>query len=67
MTAAEALDRGRQSFRRQGWAEAYARLSEAARESALACEDLELLATAAYLWAGTTTAPTPGYAPTTGS
>jgi DNA-binding CsgD family transcriptional regulator len=49
MTSAEALDRGREFFGRQGWADAYAQLSAADRESPLAPEDLERLATAAYL------------------
>lgn len=46
---AGALDRGRESFGRQAWGDAFALLSAANRESPLAAEDLELLATAAYL------------------
>ena len=49
MTGAEALDRGRESFGRQAWGEAYAQLSAADHEAALESEDLERLATAAYL------------------
>jgi DNA-binding CsgD family transcriptional regulator len=49
MTAADALDQGRGSFGRQAWADAYARLSAADRETPLEPEDLERLATAAYL------------------
>jgi hypothetical protein len=47
--AAEALDRGRQALGRQAWAEAYAQLSAVDRERPLGPEDLERLATAAYL------------------
>ncbi|MGH2370760.1 MAG: DNA-binding response regulator, partial [Chloroflexota bacterium] len=49
MTRAEALDRCRESFRRQAWGEAYAQLSAADREAPLELEDLERLAVAAYL------------------
>ena len=49
MTAADALARGRESFGRQAWADAFAQLSAADRESPLEAEDLERLATAAYL------------------
>jgi DNA-binding CsgD family transcriptional regulator len=49
MTAADALDRGRESFGRRAWADAFAQLSAADRESPLEAEDLERLATAAYL------------------
>jgi DNA-binding CsgD family transcriptional regulator len=49
MTAADVLDRGRESFARQAWADAYAQLSAADQESPLEPEDLERLATAAYL------------------
>jgi DNA-binding NarL/FixJ family response regulator len=49
MTAADALQRGRESFERRGWGEAYASLSFADRERSLEVEDLERLATAAYL------------------
>lgn len=49
MTTAEALDRGRESFRRQAWGDAYALLSAADREAPLGPEDLERLATVAYL------------------
>jgi DNA-binding NarL/FixJ family response regulator len=49
MTAADALDQGRASFGCRAWADAYARLSAADRERPLEPEDLERLATAAYL------------------
>ena len=49
MTAAEPLDRGRESFGRQAWADAYAQLSEADRRVRLEAEDLERLAAAAFL------------------
>jgi hypothetical protein len=49
MTAADILDQGRESFGRQAWADAFAQLSAADREAPLAPEDLERLATAAYL------------------
>ncbi len=44
-----ALDRGRESFARQAWADAYAQLAAADREAPLEPEDLERLAMAAYL------------------
>jgi DNA-binding CsgD family transcriptional regulator len=43
------LARGREAVGRLAWADAYAALSLADRSSSLAVEDLELLATAAYL------------------
>jgi DNA-binding CsgD family transcriptional regulator len=43
------LKQGRESFALRRWAEAYLRLSAADRETALAADDLERLATAAYL------------------
>ena len=43
------VDAGRASFRRQAWADAFARLSSADRESALEPADLERLAVAGYL------------------
>ena len=49
MTAADELDRGRESFERQAWAVAFAQLSAADRETPLEPEDLERLATATYL------------------
>jgi DNA-binding CsgD family transcriptional regulator/tetratricopeptide (TPR) repeat protein len=49
MTTADTLDRGRESFGRRAWADAFAQLSAADRESPLTAEDLERLATAAYL------------------
>jgi DNA-binding CsgD family transcriptional regulator len=49
MTTADALDRGRESFGRRAWADAFAQLSATDREFPLEAEDLERLATAAYL------------------
>jgi hypothetical protein len=49
MAGADALDQGRRSFARQAWADAYAQLSAAAGQAPLEPEDLERLATAAYL------------------
>ena len=46
---ADALDRGRGSFRRNVWGDAFAELSAADREGTLELEDLERLAVAAYL------------------
>jgi DNA-binding CsgD family transcriptional regulator len=47
--ARDALMQGREAARRLAWAEALAALSLADHSSSLAAEDLELLATAAYL------------------
>jgi ATP/maltotriose-dependent transcriptional regulator MalT len=49
MTTADTLDRGRRSFERLAWLDAFDQLSAADRESPLAPEDLERLATAGYL------------------
>jgi hypothetical protein len=49
MATADTLDRGRESFGRRAWANAFVKLSAADRETPLAPEDLERLATAAYL------------------
>jgi DNA-binding CsgD family transcriptional regulator len=49
MAGADALDQGRRSFARQAWADAFAKLSAADRQTPLEPEDLERLATAAYL------------------
>jgi DNA-binding CsgD family transcriptional regulator len=49
MTTADTLDRGRESFERGAWADAFVQLSAADRETPLGPEDLERLATAAYL------------------
>ena len=49
MTAGDALDRGREAYARRAWEDAYAQLSAADQESPLEPEDLERLATAAYL------------------
>lgn len=49
MITSETLKRGRKAFQRQAWADAYARLSAADRESPLEPENLERLAKAAYL------------------
>ena len=60
MTTAEALDRGRGSFGRHAWADAYAELSVADHEAPLGATDLERLAMAAFLLGRTTTATMPG-------
>ena len=49
MTTSEARVRGRECFDRRQWADAFAELSAADRGSPLEPEDLERLATAAYL------------------
>jgi DNA-binding CsgD family transcriptional regulator len=49
MTAADALDRGRESFERRAWLDAFDQLSAADRQTPLEAEDLERLATAAFL------------------
>ena len=49
MAGADALDQGRRSFAGQAWADAYAELSATDRNAPLEPEDLERLATAAYL------------------
>jgi DNA-binding CsgD family transcriptional regulator/tetratricopeptide (TPR) repeat protein len=49
MGTASQLERGRESFDRGAWAQAYAEFAAADRESALAPDDLERLAAAAYL------------------
>lgn len=49
MTLDDALGRGRACYERRAWRDAYALLSAADRESPLGAEDLERLATAAYL------------------
>ncbi len=45
----ESIDRGRDAFDRQAWGRAYEHLSAAAREEPLEVDDLERLASAAYL------------------
>jgi hypothetical protein len=49
MTAADTLERGREALRQQAWADAYALMSAAHRNTPLEPEDLERLALAAYL------------------
>jgi DNA-binding CsgD family transcriptional regulator len=49
MAGDDPLDQGRRSFAGQAWADAYARLSAADHHAPLEPEDLERLATAAYL------------------
>ena len=46
---ADAIDRGRESFGRRAWADAFAQLSAAEGDSHLGLEDLERLAAAAHL------------------
>ena len=49
MTTADDLARGRDSFDRRAWGDAFARLSAADRQVALAPDDLERQATAAFM------------------
>lgn len=49
MSSDELVQRGRESFQLRAWADAYAHLAAADREDRLDPEDLERLATAAYL------------------
>ena len=48
-TGTDPRDRGRESFQRQDWSEAFSQLSMADREQPLGAEDLERLAIAAHL------------------
>jgi DNA-binding CsgD family transcriptional regulator len=47
--AADELERGRESYVRRAWMDAYESLSRADRATPLGAEDLELLATSAYM------------------
>jgi ATP/maltotriose-dependent transcriptional regulator MalT len=49
MNVPGALEQGRASYARRAWSDAFAQLSSADRESPLEAEDLERVATAAYL------------------
>ena len=49
MDAVAEVDRGRELYADRAWRDAYAVLSEADRQACLAAEDLERLATAAYM------------------
>src|SRR6266508_273629 len=49
MTAVDALDRGREAFRRRAWGDASSQLSSADRAAPLPLDDLEHLAVASYL------------------
>jgi DNA-binding CsgD family transcriptional regulator len=49
VTRASALDRGRESFARQAWGDAYTQLSATDRKGPLGLDDMERLAVAAYL------------------
>jgi len=49
MITGQTVDRGREAFNRHHWGDAYAELSAANRDTSLDPEDLERLATAAYL------------------
>jgi DNA-binding CsgD family transcriptional regulator len=49
MDAIDALESGRESYGRRAWRDAYESLSEADRAAPLGAEDLELLATSAYM------------------
>jgi DNA-binding CsgD family transcriptional regulator/tetratricopeptide (TPR) repeat protein len=50
--AIDELERGRESYARRAWMDAYESLSRADRAAPLAAEDLELLATSAYMLGG---------------
>jgi hypothetical protein len=47
--AADELERGRESYVRRAWMDAYESLSRADQAAPLGVEDLELLATSAYM------------------
>ena len=49
VNAVEELERGREAYASQAWSDAWRSLSDADGASALGAEDLELLATAAYM------------------
>src|SRR5687768_14360706 len=49
MKVAKALDRGRESFARGAWGDAFAQLTGADREESLTVDDLERLAVSAYM------------------
>jgi DNA-binding CsgD family transcriptional regulator len=49
MTAADRAQRGRSSFERRSWGDAFAHLTAAASEGPLSAEDLERIAVAAYM------------------
>ena len=49
MTATEALARGRAAFEREAWSDAYTQLAAADRPASLEPDDLDRLATAAFL------------------
>lgn len=49
MTTSDTLDKGREAYRQQAWADAYTILSSLEDETVLAPPDLELFAKAAYL------------------
>ena len=49
MSTVDTLQRGRTAFRSRTWREAYLQLSAADRVTPVESEDLELLATSAYL------------------
>ena len=49
MTTDNTLERGRESYDQQAWADAYAQLTAADQVATLESEDLERLAIAAYL------------------
>lgn len=51
MDTVDELDRGREAYRRRAWSQAYTSLRLADEAAPLAADDLELLATAAYLLA----------------
>lgn len=65
MTTPDTVRLGRESFGRRRWADAYGHLSAADQEIPLETEDLERLATAAYLLGKDHQAPISGRARTT--
>lgn len=58
MTTVDVLDQGRDAYARQAWADAYTHLSAADQAAPLQPDDLERLATAAYLTGDETAAVT---------
>ena len=49
MNAVAEIEQGREFYADRAWSPAYASLSAGEREAALSADDLELLATAAYM------------------
>ena len=53
--AIDELGQGREAYTRRAWMDAYKSLSHSDQAAPLVAEDLELLATSAYMSAATTT------------